>query len=692
MLRILLPFMLGIRVSLDHSPGEGVTAMLLWSGLLLMAPGALAYGKVYNYRTRWVHGIIVVIAMLVLGMACGSYGLRPHTRQLVDRLQDADLMIVRTQGSLKFKPGAALVFAEVEGRMLGDRLLPCEGRIRIRVRGDSLAFLTPGQRYLMPARCDSLSTRSEPGGFDYSRWLRRQGVVGLGYLDSKQLFLLSPSSSYNLRAWGHRQQQRISAAILEMLPDSGLAGLASAMLVGELSGLDEEVSEAFRRSGVVHILSVSGLHTGTVYAGITGLMALLTLRRRRKAWMEFLPLSLVFLFALMTGLAPAVSRATLMITLHTLSRMVSRRTEGLNILAGSAFLMLMIVPAWLFNLGFWLSFLAVAGIMLLYAPSMAVFGLSYGRWRKALGGLAMVSLVAQLATAPLCLYSFHAFPAYFLPANLLAVPLSTVAIYTGMVALPLHMAGLPDGLAVRAFGLLLQWMRDLSTWFADLPCAYIEYIPFSTHSLVMSYVGVALLAMAPLLQDRLQTLRFLVLVMIIWAAAGLVQKSLALQRKETWLLSGPRPVLAELNGREARVWGLGAQADSSMQGRIRAWALQRGTPAGTFGYHILQSTGKSPPDTTLGRAFAWHPSRRGLVVWCDDPVRLQIMDGEETGIILVTGLRGLRSLKRWPEELRPQVLVLDASVRYLKDGQREALEERSGKVWIMAKMGSLQLE
>ncbi|MBE0641732.1 MAG: ComEC/Rec2 family competence protein, partial [Bacteroidales bacterium] len=401
---------------------------------------------------------------------------------------------------------------------------------------------------------------------------------------------------------------------------------------------------------------------------------------------------LVFMFALLTGLAPAVSRATLMITLHTLSRLAGRRTSGINILAGAAFLMLMARPEWLFSIGFLLSFLAVAGIMCLYTPAMAMINMNYGRWRKALAGLAMVSLVAQAGTAPLCLYSFHAFPIYFLPANLLTVPLSTIAIYTGMVALPLELAGIPNHMAVQAFSLLLTAMHKLSAWFASLPGAYGEFIPFSTHALIFSYALLLILVISFSQRVREMRLTLALMVLLLWGGTEVISNYRKATRTEVWLLSGKGIVLAEVEGRKARVWNPVGVADSLDASKLKSWALDLGIPLRAISYNRLKMSIPTDDGSPVNDTMLWCTADKRLFLWVHDPTTLDFPEILMPGLVLITGKHGIRTLKNWDEDLRPAILVLDGSVRFLDEKKADALMGRTARLWISSRQGSLKLE
>jgi len=181
--------------------------------------------------------------------------------------------------------------------------------------------------------------------------------------------------------------------------------------------LGKKVKQAYSATGTQHILAVSGLHVGIIYSIL--LLPLTFFKQEghalRKSYL-FLVLGLIWIYALMTGFSPSVVRAVVMFSLVTLGQMRKRKPSIWNILAFSALLLLVLDPDIQTDLGFQLSYLAVAGIvglqpilLRMWAPSNRV--LDYF-WQ-----MATVTLAAQLITSPLTLHYFHTFPTYFLVAN-----------------------------------------------------------------------------------------------------------------------------------------------------------------------------------------------------------------------------------------------------------------------------------
>ncbi len=138
-------------------------------------------------------------------------------------------------------------------------------------------------------------------------------------------------------------------------------------------------------------------------------------------------LLLVWAFAFLTGLSPSVRRAATMFSFLAVGRVFGRRARVFNTLAASAFWLLLIDPYLLFQVGFQLSYAAVAGIVF-FQPRIARLWQPEVRVVSYLWQLAAVSLAAQLTTFPLSLYYFHQFPVFFLLSGLLVVPVATVVL------------------------------------------------------------------------------------------------------------------------------------------------------------------------------------------------------------------------------------------------------------------------
>ena len=248
-------------------------------------------------------------------------------------------------------------------------------------------------------------------------------------------------------------------------PSQGTAPLLKALLTGDRSSLSPETVQVFRGSGASHLLALSGLHMGILYLLFDYLTKALgnspTARRIRFG----LILGAAFFFTLMTGAGPSIVRAFLFIGLNETLRLLGRPRKAIRVFCVALLIQLALDPGVIRSLGFQLSYLAMAGIFLLY-PILEKWypkGSRYNplRW---LWNTAALSISCQVFTAPLAWLRFHTFPKYFLLTNLLALPLTTALLSTAVVTILLSAAGLCPALLVTAtdgLGRLLLWVLEI---------------------------------------------------------------------------------------------------------------------------------------------------------------------------------------------------------------------------------------
>lgn len=225
--------------------------------------------------------------------------------------------------------------------------------------------------------------------------------------------------------------------------DDGTAPLLRAFLTGDKGGLSSETVSTFRNSGASHLLALSGLHMGILYMVFDRLSRPMgrypAVRRVRYVVL----ISASAFFTLMTGASPSMVRAFLFILTGETASLLGREKKLGRTLCTALLLQLAIMPQAITSAGFQLSYLALAGIVLLY-PLMEKWYPSDGR-RSALRYIWKMSALAiscQVFTAPLTLYLFGSFPRHFLLTNLLAIPITTCLIAVSLPVLGLSALGI----------------------------------------------------------------------------------------------------------------------------------------------------------------------------------------------------------------------------------------------------------
>lgn len=331
---------------------------------------------------------------------------------------------------------------KVSAEVLAVDGVPSRGAIRLYLRPDSAAAaLRYGDRLLLHCRPDA--GRS------------------MAYVTSDHYILVGRDGT-SLRARSERLRMALVRRMQQGPLDRRYAGVAEALALGWRADIAPDTQASYRDAGIAHLLAVSGLHVGIV-ALMTG-CALFWLGRMRRGRIVRggVQLVAVWLFAAVTGLAPSAVRAALMFSLFVVGDMLARRTPKMNLLAAAAIAMLVARPMLLFDVGWQLSFSAVAGIIVA-RPVIHAF-------RNKIYQTAMVSLAATASTLPVTLATFHRFQPYFLIANVLIVPLSTLILGSAL----LYMA-MPCGATAWPVEMLLRAAEAVTAWVASLPGAVVYF-------------------------------------------------------------------------------------------------------------------------------------------------------------------------------------------------------------------------
>lgn len=264
------------------------------------------------------------------------------------------------------------------------------------------------------------------------------------------------------------------------------AGVATALLLGESTTPAEDVLAHFRRSGVSHVLSVSGLHISLIAGTLAALTVLLPLTATMRAG---LLLAGLWGYIFLIGAPVAAVRSAWFWTL-TVAALRLRAVVGLlTVLVVTVLLLVSADPRVLFDVGFQLSAAAVVGIFAAHFVARRRQPVAGASRVALLWQLVLVSAGAGLATAPLVAYHFGTISPGGLLANLIVVPASSVLLLLAAVALLLSYVWLPLGLlAAYVFHLLFGLTDTVMEWIGELPGVYVEGVRLSAPAVVLCYV------------------------------------------------------------------------------------------------------------------------------------------------------------------------------------------------------------
>ena len=352
-------------------------------------------------------------------------------------------------------------YATGELQMLSDPTQQVSAKFLIRFQ--KLVPLRYGRHITLTGVLRQPQGRRNPGGFDYRAYLARQDIVGI--IDAKGLLQIGEQGGFLPGRWIEALRihtERVIDVIFtdtEAVEPSLHAQLLKGILLGKRSDLPTETLDIFRNSGTFHVLAVSGLHVGLVamfcYFGFSRL-------RFPQKVVCLLTIAAVLIYACLIGFRPSVFRASLMAILFLFATLIDRDADLFNLLGFAALVLLLLNPLQVWDVGFQLSFVAVASIVY-FVPKMekplrrlwdnADDSPSQGsisvltRFRNAtvkwLILSYLVTLAAQIGTTPLIAYHFfRAYPLGFIVGPF-AVGLVSLIVAVGMASICVGFIWLP---------------------------------------------------------------------------------------------------------------------------------------------------------------------------------------------------------------------------------------------------------
>ena len=427
---------------------------------------------------RWLaaHTWLMALVSLVMMIVVSGYMGRPLNLLKdteVDYLDADTVLAMRLLGEGQEREKTIRYEAEVEG---GSRVLLYlqKDSVSMPVMGDVLMVQTQVRR------------GGQLGDFDYGMYLRRQGLAGSCWANRRNWQVIGHEEDRSLLTIAKRCQYRLHEQYRQMGIEGKELGILSALTLGYRENLDKDVQRSFSVSGAMHVLAVSGLHTGIVWGIVVWLLTLggwfkPLWEEKWKRWLlNIIAIVLIWMYAFVTGLSPSVMRSALMLSFWALSGLLEKQISRWNPLFSAAMIILIINPLALWSVSFQLSFAAVAGIMLIGQKMQRSISFK-GRMLQYVGGLLMVSVAAQIATMPLTMHYFGQTSNYFALTNLVVIPMAGVLLVLGFGTLAMSWCVIGEWLGVAT-----KWC----TWLLREVVEWIEGLPFSTTQISLESVSV----------------------------------------------------------------------------------------------------------------------------------------------------------------------------------------------------------
>lgn len=416
-LRLLLPVIAGIAVAALFPCPPFFLFFTGMSGLLTML-FSFFVNKKRQYSLRWLFG--AGLSLFLCSFAAFQY-LAQDKKALLD-----------FSNSEEYYVGTLLDIPETKPRSIACHIstsYPVEKRVILYLQiTDQARELVPGDELVFRAKLQPFKNFGNPDDFNYKRYMKIKGISGSAYVAASN-WQKTGREHTTLSILSQRCRAQLLAFYQSFSLDRDAYAFISAITLGYKAHLSDGLQEAFRASGTAHVLSVSGLHVGIIYAVINFLFSFLGNHGKPFVARQLLIIISLWAYAFVAGMSAPIIRASFMLTIYCVGRVRKQAAFTYNTLAAAAFLILLYQPFSLFDVSFLMSFMAVFAI-LFFQPKLRRLYTPKNKASKYIWSLSSVSLSAQLGVFPLVLYFFGSFPTYFFIANLIVVPFTSLVIYT----------------------------------------------------------------------------------------------------------------------------------------------------------------------------------------------------------------------------------------------------------------------
>ena len=351
-----------------------------------------------------------------------------------------------------------------------------------------------------------------PFDFNFKNYLQKQNIRTQFYFKSSQVIPIY-RPKYSLVRSVNQLRNTLKNQLTHKINSPDAAAVAMAMLLGERTFISEDLQQSYTKAGVIHVLAVSGLHIGIVVLLLHFLLKPLAFFKNGKEVNLGITILFLIFFAFLAGLSASVVRSVVMYVFVTIGVFLGSRTTVYYSLISSAFLLLLVNPFYLFDVGFQLSYLAVFSIVtfqpFVYSLWQPKFKLVDYFWK-----LSTVSLAAQLGVLPLSLYYFHQFPALFILANLVVIPCIGLVLVYGIFILIFSFFSSTPHFFFLFYEKIILFLNGFITWISKQEEFVFSSISFSGWQLIVAYLLVAALLLFLLKQNFQRLVSVLSLIVV----------------------------------------------------------------------------------------------------------------------------------------------------------------------------------
>ena len=487
--RILIPFIAGIISSgYLQVPILYITQGLVFALLILIS---VHYYLKFNINLKVQRGLSVLIlfSYFLLGIMITSFhneeNYASHYSNFQDKEGELVVRVINQPEQKQKSVGCAVELCQLQGV---SEVLSVKGKAQLYfVKSSSSSKIKYGDYLVLGKSISPISEPKNPYQFDFKQYYANQNIYHQEFVDSTSWAFLGSNKTSLIWQFSYKIRDYLKQRFITLFPNQDIRGVAEALVFGYKDDLNKEWLKAFSRTGTIHVLAVSGLHVGIIFLLLNLILGVSKSTGRVLIFKSIIITLCLFFYCLLTGFAPSVSRATIMFSTVVVAKAFNRQSNIYNTLALSAFVLLVIDPYNLFQVGFQFSYLAVLGIV--HYKDIFRSWIPAKSWlQDKVASLLAVSVAAQITTFPLGLYYFHQYPNLFFISNLIVIPCITVILYCSLLAIGVSIF---SDIVSEAFSNLasvyIEFVSRIVHVIQDIPYAFFDGVHISFAQMILLY-------------------------------------------------------------------------------------------------------------------------------------------------------------------------------------------------------------
>jgi competence protein ComEC len=485
-IRIIIPFIIGIACSY-YLELAAKTCLTLTVLCLAVVVAYMCLKLEYKFRFRYIFGIVINLFVFCSGAYIAALK-NPYKNAGSITVNTTTICepfyIVSLKEPLTEKKSSWKALCAVECIQSRDTIIETQTDLLLYIKKDSNALLPRyGDKIAFRETPEPIRNFAKNSGFDYERYSALNNIHYQVFIKPSEIVFLSSTTATAVNDFLFKTQDWILSALRRYLHGVKETGLAEALLIGYKNDLDRSLIQSYSNTGVVHVVAISGLHLGLVYA----ILNMICKPFKRKLLRPAIILTGLWMFSLLVGGSPSVLRSAVMFSSLIIGETVSRKSSVINNLSVSAFFLLCYDPFWLWDLGFILSYSALLSIVLFMKPLYNMY-VSENIIIDTVWKLNAVTISAQVLTLPVLIYMFGQFPNLFIITNFIAIPLSSIILVGEIVLCAAQFAAPLAGLCGWLLTKLIKLMNSIVEYIDRLPYATTKNIHINLAQVVLLYV------------------------------------------------------------------------------------------------------------------------------------------------------------------------------------------------------------